>query len=216
MTDASEKNEPGLRERKRRATRRAIQHAVLGLATEHGYERVTIDEISATADVSPRTFFNYFASKEEAVLGDFPSLAELDAAADFLKEGGEKDILSGLGRLFEAASDAISDDRAASQRRRVLLREHPELFAKRMSFLHLFEDELAELVRHRLVADDPALDREPDVLAQRARLLSLIGFATMRFAYRSWIEMDDTEPLALRIHQAFEQLQLTLAVTLRS
>ncbi|MBB5633555.1 AcrR family transcriptional regulator [Cryobacterium mesophilum] len=215
MIDASEKSEPGLRERKRRATRRAIQHAVLDLATEHGYERVTIDEISAAADVSPRTFFNYFASKEEAVLGDFPSLADLAAAEDFLTEGSGADVLSGLGRLFEAASDAIVDDRTVNQRRRVLLREHPELFAKRMSSLHLFEDELAELVRRRLAADDPMLVGEPDALARRAHLLSLVGFATMRFAYRSWIDMDDSEPLARRVRQAFEELQQTLAATVR-
>lgn len=215
MTDSSEEIALGLRERKRRATRRAIQHAVVDLATEHGYERVTIEEISAAADVSPRTFFNYFASKEEAVVGDFPSLIDLDAAADFLAEGSEENVLSGLGRLFEAASGALSDDRVASQRRRVLLREYPTLFAKRMAFLHLFEDELAELVRERLARDDSALERDQDALVQRARLVSLIGFATMRYAYRRWIETDDTESLAFRIRQAFEQLDLTLASTRR-
>jgi len=61
LTDAAE---PGLRERKRLATRRAIQFAVLELVSERGLEGVTVDEVSRRADVSARTFFNYFASKE--------------------------------------------------------------------------------------------------------------------------------------------------------
>ncbi|MEO6941908.1 MAG: TetR family transcriptional regulator [Terrimesophilobacter sp.] len=215
MTKAAVELPLGLRERKRRATRRAIQQAVLDLSAEHGYERVTIEEISAAADVSPRTFFNYFASKEEAAVGDFPSLADLEAAAVFLSEGKKENLLSGLGRLFEAASDAFSDDRAASQRRRTLLRQHPALFAKRMAFLHLFEDELAGLVRQRLATDDHALEQDEDALTQRAHLVSLIGFAAMRYAYRRWIEKDDAVPLPTRIHEAFQQLDLTLASTRR-
>ena len=56
--------EPGLRERKRRATRRAIQLAVIDLVAERGLDGTTVDEISRRADISPRTFFNYFTSKD--------------------------------------------------------------------------------------------------------------------------------------------------------
>lgn len=216
MVSSSQTPMPGLRERKRLATRRAIQHAVVDLASEHGYDQVTIEEVSAAANVSPRTFFNYFASKEEAAVGDVPTLAGLAAAQEFLVEGQQENLLSGLGRLLAAASSSFADDRSDSQRRRVLLREHPALFAKRMAVLHEFEDELADLVRRRLAIDELNADENPEALQQRARLVALIGFATMRHAYRRWIEAEDDRSLSSRIREAFAELDVTLASTYRS
>lgn len=58
-----------LRERKARETQRAIEEATLDLAIECGLPNVTTEQIAERADISPRTFFNYFASKEDAVVG---------------------------------------------------------------------------------------------------------------------------------------------------
>ena len=57
----------GLRERKKLATRQALGTAAMRLAIEHGLENVLVEDIAAAADVSPRTFNNYFASKYEAI-----------------------------------------------------------------------------------------------------------------------------------------------------
>lgn len=56
--------ELGLRERKRRATRQALARAAMRLFERQGYERTTVAQIAAAADVSTKTFFNYFPSKE--------------------------------------------------------------------------------------------------------------------------------------------------------
>ncbi|NIK56111.1 TetR family transcriptional regulator [Kribbella shirazensis] len=68
--------ETGLRERKKQQTRAALAEAALRLALEKGPEHVTVEEIAEAADVSVRTFFNYFPHKEHAILGRNPEHLE--------------------------------------------------------------------------------------------------------------------------------------------
>jgi AcrR family transcriptional regulator len=200
---------PGLRERKRIATRKAIQHAVLQLALDRGLEHVTVEEISRVADVSPRTFFNYFVSKEAAIAGDAPDFLDEVALDRFVTGTPEGDLIRDLGSLMAEAADHASEDRETLIMRKDLHNRYPHLFALRMAGMRNFEDELAGVVGRRLANDDPELARDPEALASRARLITMVALGALRHAWTSWADADkgSTEPLATVIRDSFAQLE---------
>jgi AcrR family transcriptional regulator len=203
--------EPGLRERKRAATRLAIERAALDLSLAKGYDNVTVDEIAETADVSPRTFFNYFPSKEAAVVGHSPEGPDPEKIEEFLAAPAEQSILDGIRAMLATMIDAKSDEdtRAAhelqEQRMRLMLR-HPHLFRQRMENMEELTNEMIELVSRRLLVLDPQLRAEPTALRERARLVVLVSFAGMRNAWASWADRGGSGRLGECLDRSFEQL----------
>ena len=97
---------PGLRERKKTETRVAIQQAVLFLALGRGLEVVTADEIAAAANVSVRTFHNYFGSKEEALVAAWVS--EFRVYVEALRDRPtDEPILDALEHVFGEIASRI-------------------------------------------------------------------------------------------------------------
>ena len=201
--------EPGLRERKRLATRRAIQVAVLELLEERGLDGVTVDEISRMADVSPRTFFNYFASKEEAMLGDAPELPDQDVIDEFLD--GRGSVLDDLAGVLERAGEGATVDAEMLQLRHRLLKQFPHLFAMRMATMRAFEESIAEIVALRLERDEPALAADPDARSGKARLITLVAFAAMRHAWTAWAHSATPALLTDKLHESFAELRSLFA-----
>lgn len=198
---------PGLRERKRLATRRSIQLAVLDLVAERGLERVTIDEVSRVADISPRTFFNYFASKEEGLLGKPPELPAGAQVEQFVTGSSPGSLLDDIAVLLISAGEASSNDVEIFHRRHALLKQYPHLFAMRMVTMRRFEEEVATVIARRLAVDNPILADDPGRLAERARLITLVSFAAMRHAWTRWAQGESPSKLTERLTESFGELK---------
>jgi AcrR family transcriptional regulator len=101
-------NTPGLRERKKTETRAAIQQTVLFLALGRGLDAVTADEIAAAANVSVRTFHNYFGSKEEALVTAW--VGEFEVYVDALRNRpADEPILDALEQVFGVIASRIEE-----------------------------------------------------------------------------------------------------------
>lgn len=198
---------PGLRERKRLATRHAIQLATLQLLEERGIDGITVDEISRRADVSPRTFFNYFSTKEQALLGEPLALPSGESAEAFVRAAGP--ILDDLADLLALASDPLLADAEVVRLRHRVLKNEPHLLSIRIASMRRFEEELGELVGRRLQRADPSLPAA--TVIHRARLIALVTVAGMRHAWISWASTESTEQPSPSLHDAFAEARSLLA-----
>ena len=199
----------GLRERKRAATRRAIEVAALETVAERGLEKTTVDEISHRADISPRTFFNYFNSKEIALVGEPIGFDENDAAvAEYIVGASGENALQGLGTFISRAVETNSEDFELQHMRRSVLKQYPELFQLRMAAMRNFEEQVTGVVARRLHADDPSVPVDDDALVSRARLISLVAFGAIKHAWICWAQFDAESgaPLTARLRDSFDQL----------
>jgi AcrR family transcriptional regulator len=201
----------GLRERKRIATRRAIEFAALTIVSERGLDRVTVDEVSRIADISPRTFFNYFPSKETALVGDAPELPPIAVQDAYVNAPAGSNIFDGIASLLSNATDGPSLDSEIARLRRSVLKEHPELFAMRMAAMRTFEEQLRAVVARRLLIDEPSLVDDQAALLSKSRLVTLVAIGAMRHAWTSWTENEAAGSLGYRLGQSFAQLSDILA-----
>ncbi|MFB9650114.1 TetR/AcrR family transcriptional regulator [Curtobacterium pusillum] len=206
MSDA----EPGLRERKRRATRLAIQQAALRIAIDEGLAAVTVDEISRRADVSPRTFFNYFPNKEGALLGDDPTLPDDAVLADFIAGGPERDLLADLGALLVHSTRELIEERGLIEERQQVLRAAPELFTRRMESMKEFQAAIERAVVARL----EGAGTEGGDLRRRSRLASLVALAALRHAWWEWSDAGGDTHLVDELERSFADLDALVSRSL--
>ena len=193
-----------LRERKKLATRRSLRRITLDLIAERGFAHVTVEDIAAAAEVSPRTFFNYFPSKEAALFGADPD--RVAALRDRLvHQAPGAPVLDVLRAVMVSDAQRVADelgelggDPADWLRRIKEARTDPHLRAAHAAQMAMVERAVTEGLAERL-GTDPERDPYPGLLAATAA-------GVLRASVTFWAGSGGTVPLDQLVDLAFQAL----------
>ncbi len=207
----------GRRDRKKQATRRSLRNAALELVAERGFAHVTVEDIAEAADVATRTFFNYFPSKESAVIGADPERVE-ELRTGLLARPADEEPLRALGSVlveYAATLDEDFDDFGETKtgwfQRFCAVRNDPDLLHAYAAHMAAVEETLSVAMAERL-GTDPRHDPYP-------ALVTASALAAARVAAIYWGANGGRESLAVLTAGAIEDLAAGLVpekVTLRS
>jgi AcrR family transcriptional regulator len=184
-------DKPGLRERKKQATREALRIAALRLAVEKGWDQVRVEDIAAEAGVSTRTFNNYFASKDEAFLATAYDRGARMRAALAARPADEP--------LWPAVIEAVAHgfaDEAVDLRQARRIRPTPTLAAEQLKAIMVIEQGLAEGVARRIGAD-----LEHDLYP---RLVAAAVISATRVTVEHWLRTKSDLPFPPVLRDALE------------
>ncbi|HXA88235.1 MAG TPA: helix-turn-helix domain-containing protein [Mycobacterium sp.] len=196
MEGAGTANQTGLRERKRQQTRQELISAAMRLFEARGYEQTTVAEIATAAGVSTKTFFNYFASKDEVL---FPHLSRrIEAAVALIEQRRPDDQMADVlvSAMQHMLADALTEevDGGLAAVRLPMIMSVPAVQAATLHRYFLAETQLAQAL-HRAYQDtlDPA--------AAAAVIGSVMG-AAIATALVCLQEGDTTEQLRAAVERA--------------
>ncbi|WP_454049193.1 TetR/AcrR family transcriptional regulator [Cellulomonas sp. Marseille-Q8402] len=176
-----ESTEPeGLRARKKRARLEALVDATHRLAAERGLDAVTVEDICAEVGVSVRTFFNYFESKNDAVLGLAHWRLDPAAAEAFAAGGPGGDLLADMQLLVASVLDHPPLGKERMERAFAVARSHPDLLMRAYTHVQGLHDEIEALVRRRL---GDAADES---------VVLLVGALLMVLSHATFVRWDTT------------------------
>jgi len=186
---------PGLRERKKQRTRDALLRAALELFTTKGYEQTTVDEIAEAVDVSQRTFFRYFAGKEEAAFAvqEMVESHFVDAVRERPPHEGplevlRKAVLESWDTIGEAIEEVVPLE--LHMRSYQLIESTPALLAVHLRRSTELEEQIAVLIARREGLD---VDADP-----RPRVAVAAFSGVMRVTGRLWGAGEDCSVAAIR------------------
>ena len=192
-----------IRERTRRLAQTELTSVAQDLFLEHGYEETTVDQIAAAAGMSKRTFFRYFSSKDDLVIGKYDLFG--DRMADALDaRPADEPIWESLRRVFDITLDYVQDDhqRARNDAMEAIVRSTPQLYAGYLEKMQRIQNLLIGRVAERLGAS--SADGE---LAAAA----IVGaaFACMQAAAAAWFTSDRGGDFGETLDRAMGMLQVT-------
>jgi AcrR family transcriptional regulator len=186
-------DQPGLRERKKLATREALRLAALRLAVEKGWEQVRVEDIAAEAGVSPRTFNNYFASKDEAFLATAYDRGARMQAALAARPADEPLWPAVINAVIHGFADEAVDLRQARR-----IRPTPALAAEQLKAIMVIERALADEIARRIGAD-----LEHDLYP---RLVAAGAIGATRVTVEHWLRSESDLPFPPVLREALERV----------
>jgi AcrR family transcriptional regulator len=187
----------GLRERKKAETRRALASAALRLADKLGPDGVTVEAIAEAAGVSPRTFFNYFSSKDDAIVGTTPAQSS-ELLKDLIARPEGEAPLGALRATAHCISGQMEQSADDWKMRRHLFQRYPTLSARHASRFAEVERGLVEEIARR-TGLDPDLDTYPALVVSAA-------LGAIRVSMTVWQERDRPGSLTDLFDEAFDHL----------
>jgi AcrR family transcriptional regulator len=192
-------SEVGLRERKKERTREALEAAALDLFDRKGFDHTTVDEIVEACDVSRRTFFRYFTSKEEAFVGDREEKAALVASLLAARPADEPPLESVRFVVRSFCAQMGRDKEATLRRLRIAAASHD---------LHQLEVESYDARTDGLVDALVARRGSPVDADTRLQMRLVIGAAmvVMRSAAEQWLANDGRGALEDIVDRGFDLL----------
>lgn len=191
--------EAGLRERKKQRTRCALIDSAFVLFGKKGFEATTVDEIADAVEVSPRTFFRYFASKEEVALSLLEDQMDLFLAA-LAERPAEEPVLTALRRTavltirdLECGDSGV--DRDQYECMDGLMATSSMLAGRAMEVVTGRLGALADLIATRM-----GVDQRTD---PRPHLVAAVAVCAVQTAVNAWRVMEPRTPKAELIDRAF-------------
>jgi AcrR family transcriptional regulator len=188
---------PGLRERKRQQTRERLTRVAMALFLERGFEATTLDDIASAADISRRSFFHYFASKEDVVFAWHEESTAALIAAVAARPANES-MLAAAENAISAMVRQLEPGEAIAMAR--LKRDNPALQARDQVKYEKLERALAEALGRRAGHKTEKL---------QARLVAMIATGVMRIGGELWAAegaRENPEALAKRIFAAIRAI----------
>jgi mycofactocin system transcriptional regulator len=176
-----------------------LERVALGLFARRGFAATTVDDIAAAAGISRRTFFRYYASKKDAVWGDFDN--GLRQMSEALRRCGDDLPLREAVRTAVISFNALAPEDVPAHRQRMALILHvPELQAHGTLRYAAWRAVIAEFAAGRL--NRPVADLLPQLVGHLA-----LGAALA--AYTEWLRVEDAD-LGELLHAAFSAVDITV------
>ncbi|PDT87983.1 TetR family transcriptional regulator [Bradyrhizobium sp. Y36] len=188
----------GLRQRKRQLTRARLTRAAMTLFLERGFEATTIDDIAAAAEVSRRSFFHYFASKEDVVTA-WQENAASALVDEVVARPADESMLTAAENAIAAVIKRLDPAEAAAMSR--LKRDNPALQAR---------DQLKYEKLERALADGLAQRGRTKSDRVNARLVAMIATGAMRVGGESWLGEGTREKPDAFVKRTFDAIRAIL------